>query len=52
MTYSWYAKNHGKDLIYVNRLRIAEKLGLHRTCCNSAAMYAYLMEAELGIILQ
>ena len=51
MKYSYSAKNKGKDLIYINRLKIAEKMGLDIRKAGSS-MYSYLMQAELGIILQ
>jgi len=46
--YNWLAKNHGKDLIYQTRLKLAEKRKLKS---KSSTMYGYLMSAELGIIL-
>lgn len=51
MKYSYYAKNTGRDLILYNRLILAKKMGLDIRKVGSK-MYSYLMQAELGIILQ
>lgn len=50
MEYNYYSKNFGKDMIYQNRLKIANRLGIDMSN-TSSRMYAYLMSAELGIIL-
>ena len=50
MEYNYYSKNIGKDMIYQNRLKIANRLGIDMSS-TSSRMYAYLMSAELGIIL-
>lgn len=48
-SYSYQAKNWGKDLIYQNRLKLIYK---HRIDTQSSAkMYAYYMDAYLGILL-
>lgn len=49
MKYDWLSKNYGKDLIYETRLKLAKKLKLK---VKTPKMYGYIMEAELGIILQ
>lgn len=46
MMYSSYSKNHGKDLIYYNRLKLWGGKEI-----KSPIMYAYIMKAYLGIIL-
>ena len=48
MMYSWRAKNAGKDLVYQKRVELVRKLGLK---VSTPRMYAYIMEAELGVIL-
>ena len=50
MMYDYQSKNVGKDLIYQTRLRLACSMGIDIENTNSR-MYAYLMEAKLGIIL-
>ena len=50
MLYSMAAKNTDKDFIYRNRLRIVDKMGLDYRKVSSK-LYAYIMAAELGILL-
>ena len=50
MKYNYYAKNNGKDLIYLNRLRLSDKLGID-IYNTTPIMYNYLMSATLGILL-
>ena len=49
MTYSDYAKNYGKDLIYYTRLRLFDKLGIDYL--KNPKLYSYYMTAYLNIIL-
>ena len=48
--YNWVSKNYGKDLIYETRLNLIKRLKLDITKVSSK-MYHYILEAELGIIL-
>ena len=50
MQYNWKSKNSGKDLIYINRLKLAEKIGIDINKCKSN-MYHYLMAAELSFLI-
>ena len=50
MKYDYYSKNFGKDVIYQNRLKLADKLGININN-TSRRVYTYLMSAELGVIL-
>jgi hypothetical protein len=47
--YSWYAKNYGKDNVYVTRLRLIREQNINIK--SSPQMYAYYMAAYLGINL-
>ena len=49
MKYSFYERNHNPDNVYYTRLKLIEKhkIDIH----SSSKMYAYYMEAKLGIIL-
>ena len=49
MQYDYVSKNSGKDLIYKNRLKIAQKLNIDKR--KSSKICAYITAAELGIIL-
>lgn len=51
MNYDYKSKNLGRDLIYENRLKIAKKLGVNPEKVGSSRLYSYIMEAEMGIIL-
>ena len=49
--YSFAARNYGKDFIYQARLRLVAKMGAKRKTKASSRFRSYVMEAELGIIL-
>ncbi len=49
MMYSYSAKNSSRDNIYQTRLILIEKLGINPA--KSPRMYAYFMDAYLGVIL-
>ena len=47
--YDYYSKNHGRDLIYQTRLKLVKRLKINKH--SNSKIHSYIMEAELGIIL-